>query len=1075
MFVDPERSYHLNINSNDEEIVGPAWIVRRHRDFEEARRAQQIELEEAQKDALRIVDSKLQLLHDSLLRQYSEDVVRKFEENERWRAAEFVRLYRKATDEDLASGGIWEDYQLPFDTYKRSCLGQHNRASQENISSFVLGLKEWNHLTSTAREKAFELILVNMTHHSNAIEGNKLSLSDTMRVISGLQPLEHVDEKDVVETTNHVEVVKWLLGCEDKQITASLVQDIHYILLRGLNLYNGEYRPHPVGVGTAQVLKAGKLSESQYVEEALSAACHAHYLLVHIHPFADGNGRIARVVDNLLLRIFGFPPVAIFPIENRIGYISAMNNIQSRDRTWRPPSPMMYRRAAIIVQIFALNDPETLERSAEIFSESYGRCDIWSQTILVGTKLDLIEKNGPTPKDKRVPYDKAVQMAKNMGAIGYVELSSTTGKNHECLFNLIVEAASIILPDLPASSRAPPAAPTPPPKPGFFASLFSWASSPKPIPEATPPSNTSSVTTISTIPSTSLVTPITIKPIIKSPSWQVLLGQESGPAAHPSHGHVSAEFRGSLYIFGGAGDTDFCETMRFDLKSKKWLSPLPSPTIGKFAAMAKDMSHIYLFGGDIGGIPTNNLFHFNFETRKWEKLYPTDESPDANAPSPRYGASIIKYCDTLIIFGGSSGDAYFMDVKRFNLNTKKWEPVLLAEGSPVPPPRCHHTAFRISNQEAIFYVFGGLSEARVKLSDLWELCPTSPPIWRQHTMTGDIPTPQRGHVGCVIDNSLLMFGSSNDNPHCEISQLNFDSRNWTRISPTGQTPSAREFHSVASSCDNQVIVFGGLLRQVTSDLLGDAFVLNIPTMQSLSLLALPLSPYCWMHICSFLPPESIAFLGMCCKGLYILCNDNEVWRPLLPPEEQIGTNLKQKYVEYHARKPLWRNPQPKVVDEEFPKSHIRYYSSPGCFLGDGIVHLANCTTKYVSDIVPGDFVLTESLNAREVARVLTRDVNKDYNLVFLNGLGLTTGHPVLVNGKWMHPKDITSPTRLFVTKLYDFELVGGTKVQDHSVIINGLVVCTLGKDCGMELNERFPDLNNKYGTGYWNTFKYMKA
>ncbi|KAH3762413.1 galactose oxidase [Pelomyxa schiedti] len=756
-------------------------------------------------------------------------------------------------------------------------------------------------------------------------------------------------------------------------------------------------------------------------------------------------------------------------------------DIHSRETRWNP-RPMKYRGASICILVIALDNPQTLEDLPKFFDEFYEQASPLAQVIMVGTKLDLI---GSTPKNQPVPYDKAVQMAKKYGALGYVELSNTTGKNHECFLNILLEAATIELPSM--STRNPPSAvinTVTEAKPGLFASLLSLVSSPKAAPETKRPTSSSSASSlpINTVPSSSPARRVTPKSGGTNPSWEVLFGQEPGPAPHPCHGHVCAEHRGVLYIFGGAGVVNHTGIMRFDLKSKKWIAPLPSPTLGNFTAMVKETHHMYLFGGDTGGTPNNNLFHFNLESREWTKLYPTDEGPAATAPVPRYGASLIKYWESLFVFGGSSGDEYFRDIKKFNLNTKKWEPILLAEGSLIPPSRCHHTAFRIRNKEAIFYVFGGLSEARVKLSDLWELCPTSPLTWRQHTTTGAIPTPQRGHVGCVADNSLLMFGSSNDNPICEISRLDFDSLNWTRLSPTGQSPSAREFHAATSSRDDQIIVFGGLLRQVNSELLGDAFVLNIPTVRSLSLLALALPPYCWMHICSFLPPESIALLGMCCKGLYALCNDDEVWRALLPPSLRIGSKLKKKYVELYVRKPLWRNPSPRTVEEGLIKSYyptsyypVRSYSPPGCFLGNGIVQLANCTTKYVSEIVPGDFVLTESLNAREVARVLTRDVYKDYNLVFLNGLGLTTGHPVLINGKWMHPTDVATPTRLFVTKLYNFELAGGNKVPDHSVIINGLVLCTLGKDCGIELNERFPDLNNTYGIGYWSKTKTKQA
>ncbi|HYG89478.1 MAG TPA: Fic family protein [Azospirillum sp.] len=58
-------------------------------------------------------------------------------------------------------------------------------------------------------------------------------------------------------------------------------------------------------------------------------AFEAHYRLVAIHPFSDGNGRTARLLMNLILLKAGYPPVAISP-EERLAYLDA---IEERQRT----------------------------------------------------------------------------------------------------------------------------------------------------------------------------------------------------------------------------------------------------------------------------------------------------------------------------------------------------------------------------------------------------------------------------------------------------------------------------------------------------------------------------------------------------------------------------------------------------------------------------------------------------------------------------------------------------------------------------------------------------------------------
>jgi Fic family protein len=65
------------------------------------------------------------------------------------------------------------------------------------------------------------------------------------------------------------------------------------------------------------------LSAKDVVLEALSLACDAHTTLVHIHPFPDGNGRLARIVSGLILRASLLPP-PLFLKEDRRVYTNAV-------------------------------------------------------------------------------------------------------------------------------------------------------------------------------------------------------------------------------------------------------------------------------------------------------------------------------------------------------------------------------------------------------------------------------------------------------------------------------------------------------------------------------------------------------------------------------------------------------------------------------------------------------------------------------------------------------------------------------------------------------------------------------
>ena len=60
---------------------------------------------------------------------------------------------------------------------------------------------------------------------------------------------------------------------------------------------------------------------------AVELAAEAHYRLVTIHPFVDGNGRSARLLMNMILMMRGYPP-AIIRKNDRLAYIKSLEKAQ---------------------------------------------------------------------------------------------------------------------------------------------------------------------------------------------------------------------------------------------------------------------------------------------------------------------------------------------------------------------------------------------------------------------------------------------------------------------------------------------------------------------------------------------------------------------------------------------------------------------------------------------------------------------------------------------------------------------------------------------------------------------------
>ncbi|KAH3742917.1 Hint-domain [Pelomyxa schiedti] len=137
-----------------------------------------------------------------------------------------------------------------------------------------------------------------------------------------------------------------------------------------------------------------------------------------------------------------------------------------------------------------------------------------------------------------------------------------------------------------------------------------------------------------------------------------------------------------------------------------------------------------------------------------------------------------------------------------------------------------------------------------------------------------------------------------------------------------------------------------------------------------------------------------------------------------------------------------------------------------CFTGEGAVSMANGETKPVRNIVVGDFVTTEA-GVQRVSRIYTYNINKVIPMCCVSGVWLTPGHPILLGGEWVHPFEVTTVENKYIEELYNFELEGGPLSNEHSVIINNLTVCTLGKDCGKRIVTGWPKADEQAGTGYW--------
>lgn len=187
-----------------------------------------------------------------------------------------------------------------------------------------------------------EWFLVELTYTSNAIEGNTLTRAETALVVEKGLTVGGKTLKEHFEAHNHARAFDWVKSQVSKpigDIGENTILQIHKFILEAIDDTNaGYYRNIPVRISGSPVIlpnprKVPTLMSDFIVwlhtskQNPIELTALAHYKLVTIHPFVDGNGRTARLLMNLILMIQGYPPAIIRP-EDRLEYIKTLENAQ---------------------------------------------------------------------------------------------------------------------------------------------------------------------------------------------------------------------------------------------------------------------------------------------------------------------------------------------------------------------------------------------------------------------------------------------------------------------------------------------------------------------------------------------------------------------------------------------------------------------------------------------------------------------------------------------------------------------------------------------------------------------------
>ena len=289
-----------------------------------------------------------------------------------------------------------------------------DRRARELVSRASKALGYAERRRDTVRELN-EQAIVEYVYHSNRIEGSLLDRGDTQRVLEqshgmgtearadvlgAISRLGTIDENGsivpapmivrdtlaAVNLRNAFQFVEELSGDRQRPFSMVTLRQIHELVMKGMEeAWPGQFRHENVAISKTTFVPPDFLQVDQLCQEmlvrfeskefaALSPilqAVEAHARFVSIHPFADGNGRVARLLVNYFMWRADLPGL-LLPWENRDRYYDALEECNSKE-------PGLWGNLTDLTNLFC----DVLEESIDQIEQARGDSDDVAQEAAV--------------------------------------------------------------------------------------------------------------------------------------------------------------------------------------------------------------------------------------------------------------------------------------------------------------------------------------------------------------------------------------------------------------------------------------------------------------------------------------------------------------------------------------------------------------------------------------------------------------------------------------------------------------------------------------------------------------------
>jgi len=233
-------------------------------------------------------------------------------------------------------------------------------------------------------------MMIEYTYNSNAIEGNTLTLRETQLVIEEGITVGGKSTTETLEAKNHPEAIEFVERLVDakSELTEDVVLQLHKLIMSNITEDAGHYRTIGVRITGATFMPPPSsevkprmdmllkwLRENPDELTPIELAAFFHHRFVQMHPFSEGNGRIARLLMNALLMKDGYPFIATVPKLDRQKYLKTLMEVDLGNTSGFVNFVARCVERALDMYLDALEEPEilTLAEASEItpYSQEY--------------------------------------------------------------------------------------------------------------------------------------------------------------------------------------------------------------------------------------------------------------------------------------------------------------------------------------------------------------------------------------------------------------------------------------------------------------------------------------------------------------------------------------------------------------------------------------------------------------------------------------------------------------------------------------------------------------------------------